>query len=622
MLVPRSRWISLLLALASTGWGTAALATVTIPEALSQGQQMGANQEESAGSNINGLATTANGAAGVGSVQAVGNPADGADSRTGATATGTYSFTLNCNQTTSQNPIFPGDYGLFVANCTYSGSGSQSTVSGFTLGYCLASVNGGNCMPESPNWQYTGAGSGQSVQLASGITVSMGTCPANGSASCPGTLTVNNSTVHTADSGALTNDATNEVLSGQNGVQNAMEQTYNSGNYQSALQTGNSQYQLSSCTQQITGGLNGNGIIYTCNHAQQANFNPNACTSTEQCVKWATQTEDYTETCNQDIPLSENTCTTQTPVQNCTITEQQAQYTCYNTLNASVSAQNSCTPGQWYTVAQSTQCGVGGCGDVTFGTAGGECYQYSVQFYCNPGSTSVQYRATSAYWGQGASGTLYASWSGTLYNGEQTELNDPSMSSNNCDGGWDWYPDISVQTYIDPEGNVSGSIAFHAWTSPYGYSPLVSCANPQEEVPPLPNPLVCQYSSNCKQVSYSTLSYDKGTVGCSSLTRSGSYAYPTYTCDNPYWIQQPNARGGLYPDETVFCNVNGGSASACNYAGGNTISYNGNIYACTGGLGYTATGELTQTFGLNFIQQIKTVSESWDNGCSIYANAN
>lgn len=431
MLVPRSRWISLLLALASTGWGTAALATVTIPEALSQGQQMGANQEESAGSNINGLATTANGAAGVGSVQAVGNPADGADSRTGATATGTYSFTLNCNQTTSQNPIFPGDYGLFVANCTYSGSGSQSTVSGFTLGYCLASVNGGNCMPGSPNWQYTGAGSGQSVQLASGITVSMGTCPANGSASCPGTLTVNNSTVHTADSGALTNDATNEVLSGQNGVQNAMEQTYNSGNYQSALQTGNSQYQLGSCTQQITGGLNGNGIIYTCNGAQQANFNANACTSTEQCVKWATQTEDYTETCNQDIPLSENTCTTQTPVQNCTITDQQAQYTCEDQLQISVVP--GCTPGQ----VLSSQ-SVPYAGDTFTATLVCENGGYQVQFsflstvYINiSAGPGASFQSGNVFFSSGAS-----NWCGGDCCGSDYLTYNQSCSGGSCSVSW------------------------------------------------------------------------------------------------------------------------------------------------------------------------------------------
>lgn len=324
--------------------GAPAFATMSIPEALSNGQQLGANQEEAAGSGLAGMGSSVTSASGVLNTQVVGNPADGADSRTGATATGSYAFTLNCNRTNQQNPIFPGDYGLFVANCTYAGSGGQSAVSGFTLGYCLASVNGGDCSVGSSNWQYTGAGPGQTVQLGSGISAVIGSCPANGSGSCSGTLTVNNSTVHTANSGSLTNDATNEVVSGQNGDQNALEKTYDSGDYQTALQTDNSQLQLNSCSQQIKGGLNGNGIIYTCNGAQQANFNPSACTSTEQCVKWATQTTSYSETCNEDIPLSQNTCTTQTPVQNCTITDEQAQYTCDDQLQISVVP--GCTPGQ------------------------------------------------------------------------------------------------------------------------------------------------------------------------------------------------------------------------------------------------------------------------------------
>ncbi len=431
MRLSRFRWLSLVLALTTAGWGPSALATITIPQALSQGQQLGADQEESAGSNLTGMESTANQTAGVGSVQAVGNPADGADSRTGATATGTYAFTLNCNRTTEQNPIFPGGYGLFAANCTYSGSGNQSAVSQFTLGYCLASINGGNCAPGSSNWQYTAAGSGQSVQLASGISVSMGSCPANGSATCSGTLTVDNNTVHTADAGNLTNDATNEVLSGQNGVQDSLEQTYNSGSYQSALQTGNSQYSLGSCTQQIVGGLNGNGIIYTCNHAQEANFNPNACTSTEQCVKWATQTENYTETCNQDIPLSENTCTTNTPVQNCTITEEQAQYTCDDQLQISVVP--GCTPGQVLS-SQSVPYG----GDTFTATLVCENGGYQVQFsflstvYINiSAGPGASFQSGNVFFSSGAS-----NWCGTDCCSSDYLTYDQSCSGGSCSVSW------------------------------------------------------------------------------------------------------------------------------------------------------------------------------------------
>lgn len=590
----RARLLAFLVVAGASG---PAFATMTIPEALSNGQQQGANQEEAAGASLNSMSSTTGAVTGTQNTQAVGNPADGAATKAGATATGSYPFTLNCHQTGPRNPIFPGDYGLFAANCTYSGSGAQSAVSGFTLGYCLASIQGGNCVVGSSNWQYSGIGPGQSVQLTSSVSALVNSCPANGSGSCTGTLTVNNSTVHTANAGSLSNDATNEVVSGTNGVQNAMEKTFVSGSYQSALQTGNNQYKLSACTQQITGGLNGNGIVYTCNGQQSANFNAQNCQSSEQCVKWATQTESYTQTCNADIPLSERTCNTQTPVQNCTITDPTNQYTCQNTLTATVTAANSCTPGQWYTLGSSTQCGVGYCGNVTLGTAGGECYQYTLQALCNPGSQTLQYTATSAYWGQGASGTLYASWSGSLSNGESAELNDPSMSSNNCEGGWDWYPDISVQTFVSPLGNVTGSIAFHAWTGPAGYSPLVSCADPTLVAGSGPTCVPRNECSNSQR--YGCFECPHGKNSCTTVPYCPGFAFGA----------------------TVFCNqVPGDGPSACNYAGGSSIAYDGHTYTCNGGLGHTATGDLTQTFGINFVQQTKTVSDSWNNGCAIYAN--
>lgn len=376
------RTMAVLSALASTP----AWATVTIPEALSSGQQLGADSENQTAGSLagmqSGVSTTTgataggtNATTGVSGTQAVGNPADGEDAESGATASGNYNFTLSCATNNQQNPISPGDYELFAANCTYSGSGASSAVSGMTLYSCPASINGGNCAEGSPNWQAVGIGPGQTVQIAKGVNVTLANCPSDGSGSCTGNVAVTNSTMHT--SANLNNDATDDVTSGGSGVDTMLGNTYNSGNYQTAIQTGNSSYQLNSCTQQIKGGLNGNGIVYTCNGQQNADFNATNCTSTKQCVKWATQTESYTRSCNEDIPLTENVCTTNTPTQNCTITANQAQYNCSDTYWATVawttSTVASCSPGQ-QVESFGVQNGGGSFGSVTLQCSGNGGY--------------------------------------------------------------------------------------------------------------------------------------------------------------------------------------------------------------------------------------------------------
>ncbi|MHB1666154.1 hypothetical protein [Thiomonas sp.] len=343
--------------LLTVGMASPAWAVMTIPEALGTGSQLGANGEAAVGGSLgtsqNSVQTTTGqvgpgttGTTGIGNVNATGSPANGVGSLAGATATGTYPVTLNCK---TRNPIFPGGYGLDAYNCLYQGPAATAQVSSLTLQYCLASINGGDCNPGSPNWQSTGIAPGQSVQLSSSISLALNSCPADASGTCTGTLTVNNSTIKPTSGSALTNEATNEVTAGTNGYQNSLEATFNSGAYQASIQTGNQTFQLNSCTQQIKGGLNGNGIVYTCNGQQSADFG-GSCTTTSQCVRWATQSNNYTETCNQDLPLTMNTCTTVTPTQNCTITSSQAPYQCSDTYNATVAWTTrqvaSCSPGQ------------------------------------------------------------------------------------------------------------------------------------------------------------------------------------------------------------------------------------------------------------------------------------
>ncbi len=381
--LPRSILVLALLSLGSTSaWAT----TVSIPEALSSGQQIGANAESQTGNSLatmqNQVQTTtgqtaggANADTGVGNVSATGNPANGVGSETGATGTGSYPFTLSCSKNPPANPIFPGGYGLAAFNCLYSGSGSSAQVTSFTLEYCLAGITGGNCTKGSSNWQSTGIGPGQSVQLSSTVTVSLPSCAANGQGTCNGTVTVQDNQVQQASGGALTNAATNEVLSGSNQLQTTLGNTFNSGNYQTSIQTGNSSYQLNSCTQQIKGGLNGNGIVYTCNGQQSANFGATACSTTEQCVKWATQSSSYTTSCNQDIQLTENTCTTVTPQQNCTISDTTADYNCDDQLQVTVTP--GCTPGQ--VLASGNNAAGGG-----YLTANGVAYSASCLNYGGP----------------------------------------------------------------------------------------------------------------------------------------------------------------------------------------------------------------------------------------------
>ncbi|OCX83845.1 hypothetical protein A6M27_16895 [Acidithiobacillus thiooxidans] len=428
---------------------TPAWATVTIPEALSSGQQLGADSENQTAGNLAGMQTgvsTTTGAiaggttatTGVSGTQAVGDPADGEDAESGATASGSYSFTLNCNSNNQKNPISPGDYELFAANCTYSGSGASAAVSGMTLYACPASVNGGNCAEGSPNWQAAGIGPGQTVQIAQGVNVTLNNCSANGSGSCTGTVAVTNSTMHT--SANLNNDATDDVVSGGSGVDTMLGNTYNSGNYQTALQTGNSSFQLNSCTQQIKGGLNGNGIVYTCNGQQNADFNATNCTSTEQCVKWATQTESYTESCNQDIPLTENVCTKNTPTQSCTITDTQSQYTCDDQLQISVVP--GCTPGQYLGSAnnEGVDCGAGysnyGLTEVYCASGGFDLDSYEVS--C-PNLGQPTYTIVSNYYiGAGNSGFTTGNYwftNGCIYGSGQCCPSDQQYTSVQCGGG-------------------------------------------------------------------------------------------------------------------------------------------------------------------------------------------
>ncbi len=549
------------LLLSVLGYGNA-WATVNIPEALSSGQQLGADAENQTAGNLAGMQTgvstttgaTAGGTAattGVSNTQAVGSPANGADAESGATASGSYNFTLNCNSNNQKNPISPGDYELFAANCTYNGSGASAAVSGLTLYYCTVGISGGDCAEGSPNWQATGIGPGQTVQIAQGVNVTLSSCPANDSGSCTGTVAVSNSTMHT--SANLTNDATNMVVTGQSGADTMLANTYNSGNYQTAIQTANSTDQLNSCTQQIKGGLNGNGIIYTCNGQQQADFNSTNCKSTQQCVKWATQSESYTQSCNENIPLTENVCTTNTPTENCTITADTAQYTCDNTLQVTL--------------------------------ANG-----------SPTDTSLNYTAVFS----GYSGAYSATGVPTVYPAGCLSRLGP--------------PENSYQLNVYNSGT-SSSIQV-SWTESdiWGDHAVVGCRY-VKECTGSGRHKSCSNVRTCSIEEWPNTNFSvsqSGTVTlapnqCTAIGNTGgAFCDPVYGCSS-----------SIYTDTTEMCYY-AGAANYTNGTAGGYIQLSPYSYSYDCDYGNQGTVSAPE---LGFTMSAYTIQESWNNGCALYQSA-
>ncbi len=87
--------------------------------------------------------------------------------------------------------------------------------------------------------------------------------------------------------------------------------------------------------------------MFVCDGSKSVNFGQ-SCTSTSSCIKYATTTTTYTQTCTANVPNNEIDVHTVTPTQVCTITNPTETHTCNVTHspNVGITSVSVCNPGQ------------------------------------------------------------------------------------------------------------------------------------------------------------------------------------------------------------------------------------------------------------------------------------
>lgn len=274
-----------------------------------------------------------------------GSPADGAGtSPVGYQATANYSLRLACNR----NPAVPnqqvysaGGISLAVGACTVTGTGSSAQVASMNLAACSNTVNGGTCTQVDYNYSTFYLGQMQDLNGAQAAALIV-SCPADGSLTCLvnvqsiSSLQVSGNNLKAAGTTASATNPEVQLLSGT-----LTGTAPNSGLYQGTIQTwaqSNSAYYAKTEQQLNSPTAAGNISVTTWDGKQTATLNANNCPPpTQQCVQYATTTNNWAQSCTSDVPSTVQTCTTTTPTVTCQVSDQQATYSCNDTLTAAVS---------------------------------------------------------------------------------------------------------------------------------------------------------------------------------------------------------------------------------------------------------------------------------------------
>jgi hypothetical protein len=300
----------------------------------------------------------------------------------GYVSNGDYKVTFNCK---TKTPIYAAGNTINIGDCVTQNTGSGSQVKSLNLSVCTKSNSGGVCGPTdfSP---YTTVYTGQATILTpSTVGALVSTCSADNSLTCTGdlvlrsTLTVSGSQLASRGSTAAQSSVAQQMVAS----------TYNNGAYQAEVQSAGPG--LNTCYQgQVQSGLESDGVVHTCDGQQSVTFAAATCPPpVSQCVQYATQSNNWTTSCNADVPIAVQSCTSVTPTKDCPVTMTQATYNCTKTLDLVVTTNAGCTPGQFLARVTADPCP--SCSDyLVYDFSCASATTYNMHFYTDwHGTTSV-----------------------------------------------------------------------------------------------------------------------------------------------------------------------------------------------------------------------------------------
>jgi len=291
------------------------------------GQSLGASGAQQA-PGVTESATVLNDTMGHESTQGAGS---GSGHDRGYTGAATYTSKLACAEGRTK---FFGGFGLKVASCTLAGE----RVSLIGLSFCTGARGGAVCQWSAPS-NVLNPGS----TTFGDFTVNV-SCP-DGGTICE--VSVREQVSQTWNADTVAEQGRQSAQSqGEGGFYDSLNTVYNDGNYRASLSAVGPQY--SGCVEQVDAGLESDGIVYSCDGAQNASFDT-VCEETRECVREGQQITRYDVDCVSGIDLVEQTCTTVTPTRDCEVSLEKQTYSCNKTLAVTATPDyNSwnCVPGQ------------------------------------------------------------------------------------------------------------------------------------------------------------------------------------------------------------------------------------------------------------------------------------
>jgi len=296
-----------------------AVLTTAAADGVTQGQQIGAQSAQSA-RHDGGVAgdprasETANDILAEPDVDTTGSPANGGDS--GADTSATFNGNLLC---VPNSAAFVGGVGVKTIAC----HGSETQVTSVDYQICTAGKHGESC---DGNWSQTYNVADKNSRVTGNTTVSIDCAPGQMS-SCRLAVHYKESFVHGEDS--ISENASNQADSEDNGLQGMLNDTQNDIFYRESLKSVGPQF--SDCIKDVNYALDGGGLIYTCDGNQSVDMG-RECQTVTECLEYRTGGLEWGSECISDVRLVNQSCDADVPQGTCESELEKGNYTCNNEL--------------------------------------------------------------------------------------------------------------------------------------------------------------------------------------------------------------------------------------------------------------------------------------------------
>lgn len=526
-----------------------------------------------------------------------------------------YAAVFHCKGVSPQNPyqVAAGGVSVQATSCQITGTGPTARIQSINIQMCDLGRVGGVCNPSNYTPEVT-LYTNQSQILSNDVAVSLGNCPADGSMTCPAVVFVHTAAITTGanlKSQASQEAATQSADSGQG----MLQQSYNNGDYQASVQTVGGQY--NTCYQGVQNSLGTNGLVYSCDNKQSVQFTApqGQCNQPPQCLQWASNTTNWTESCNVDVPVESQNCTTVTPTKDCNVQMSKQSYTCDKTLSVNVTETQSCVPGTWFEQFNTA------FGDWIW-TGGSNGFNAGAWVLCEPTRTdnALTFYTYLDHWypggGSQPNGPPITNTSvptsigpnayliGVAHPSEYSQYSTPiyALPGSGCDSSYNcsyrlWY---GFMNWICPNGGIivngttdlGGAVVDAAYTSAPGYCASVS--SPTNAYCKTTYQVRCPYHKPCTRVATTSCHYvgNNGQPLCPSGSTVSSGGDCLTATNTPPTLSQLNYSTGVPIYGYSPMNVNG-------------------------------RGEGGGPYTLTFVQphQIINTTDTWNDGCAQYEAA-